>query len=70
MLHLLDHFEDGLLLKELGGGVNVKEDAIVEALHLAGVAGPDLEAEVIQLTLFVRIEELRKAADLFVFLVV
>ena len=58
------------MLKEFGGGVDVEEDAVVEALHLAGVAGPNLEAEVVQLTLFICIEEFGKAADLLVFLIV
>ena len=68
MQETLDLVEDGHLLEEFGGCINVEIDSVIEAFNLASVARPDDKSEMVEISLFMRVEELWKATDLFVVL--
>jgi len=55
-------------LEELSRGVNVQEESVGQALHLACVPGPHVELVLGDRLLVLSVEELRQAADLLVVL--
>jgi hypothetical protein len=70
-LELVNSIKNSLHLDKLSACINVKEDSIVQALHLAGVTWPDKETVVLYiLSVPLYIEELRQLANLLVVLVV
>jgi hypothetical protein len=57
-------------LEEFRCSVDVQEEPVIQALYLAGVSRPHDKSELVQIPLFLAIEELGKTTDLLVLLLI